>query len=87
MPSQEDYFWRKSEMLSFYVKLWTDRWTDKNTDRWTWVKQYAPDLSMHKNYKNRFFICYTKSIQNRLKNVLFKRQKCIKTFAVQFVFV
>ena len=34
-------------MLSFYVKFWTDR----KTDRWTLVKQYDPDLSMrgHKN--------------------------------------
>ena len=34
-------------MLSFYVKFWTDR----NTDRRTPIKQYAPDLLMlgHKN--------------------------------------
>ena len=29
-------------MLNFYNNFWTDR----NTDRWTPVKQYAPNLSM-----------------------------------------
>ena len=32
-------------MLTFHVKfLQTDRRTDGRTDRWTTVKQYAPDL-------------------------------------------
>ena len=39
-------------MLSFHVKfMQTDRETDGHTDRWTTVKQYAPDLSV-RGYKN-----------------------------------
>ena len=40
-------------MLSFFVKFWTDRRTDRKTNRWTPVKQYTPDLKMlrHKNQK------------------------------------
>ena len=38
-------------MLSSQIKFSADRQIDKQTDRWTPVKQYAPDLSMrgHKN--------------------------------------
>ena len=38
-------------MLSSQVKFSADRQTDRQMDRWTPVKQYAPDLSMrgHKN--------------------------------------
>ena len=39
-------------MLSFLVKYWIDRPTDRKTDSRTPVKQYAPNLSMwgHKKY-------------------------------------
>ena len=42
-------------MLSFHVKSeQTDRMTNGWTDRWTMVKQYAPELSMLGHEKKPF---------------------------------
>ena len=53
-------------MLSFHVKfVQRDRWIHRQTDRWTTVKQYAPDLSIrgHKNLNPIELVIYQPKVQ------------------------
>ena len=58
-------------MLSLCVQ--TDRQTDGRTDRWTTVKQYAPDLLIqgHKN-------TYSLTLSQATKFGLFKTERVLK---------